>query len=762
MATVLTHPPAFALPATSGFDPTKDLKTEPAQNPLPRGTLGDMALATNVTGPADFPLTILIQPFDPNGIVGLDPGTVRVFYWDAKAGALKPVWNSGVNVELGYVWSKIRRPGIYVPIGLPRDPVFREALAAMARERLYASTDSADEMKAITQNAVSALLAVPDQDLADVRKHLAIAHVHTAQMPVPPQQLQFGRGRHVLAFALPQNVDVDEFKARLKSLDTPPGGLPEEALFMRPEIDRSLTAVSLEPDFIYLKPWPLPFPICLLLSKDWYMYHADRQHTGDAKGCSNIRSTNVGSMTLKHAVPVDATISSIPSIVKGKIYVGTGHSLYKIDLASGVVEHIFAVGSRPAYQPGIGGSPAIVDGKVYFTAVPGWVYCLDANTFALQWVTDLRNADPAHNQPVTNPHADSWSGPLVVNGKVFVGCGEGEENAFGFVYCLNASNGHVKWLFCTDKFGPGDNSPNVIPKSAVGISPLPPGFSSHADPATGVSVWSSPAYDAANNRIFVGTGNSTAGDFDPNPDVPYGSGVLSLDAHTGAFHGFFSPPASDSYRPNDTDVDVCGSPTIFTHGGKTVVAIGSKSGAVWLLDATNVNNVLARRNMLPYDAITHAPLPNVDPHAGPSENFWGVFGTPAVHFGLKRLFVGIGGYGGIGDIQTTPFMRALHWNNLNDAWATHVDTIGANHVSRYTVPRPPMYTTNEAGLSSPAVVNDVVFVSTNKPGLYALCANTGLCLWQGTGLAAGFILGPAIYDKYVVVGDGSQVNIYSL
>ena len=45
----------------------------------------------------------------------------------------------------------------------------REFLAALARERVYASTDSPDEMKAITQNAVSALLAVPDQDLADVR-----------------------------------------------------------------------------------------------------------------------------------------------------------------------------------------------------------------------------------------------------------------------------------------------------------------------------------------------------------------------------------------------------------------------------------------------------------------------------------------------------------------------------------------------------------------------------------------------------------------
>jgi len=761
MATVLTHPPAFTLPAAPDSDPTT-LKTEAAQNPQPTGTLGDMGLATNVTGPATFPLTILIQPFDPNGVVGLDPSTLRVFFWDATAGALKPVWNSGVNVESGYVWSKIQRPGIYVPIGLPRDPVMREFLAGIARERVYASTDSVDDMKAVTQNAVTALLAVPDADLADVRQHLAVAQVHSAPRPINPTQLELGKGRHVLAFALPQKATVDEFKARLKSLTTPPGGLPEEALFMRPEIDRATVAATLGPEFIFPRPWPLPFPICWILSQDWYMYHADQQHTGDAHGCSNIRSTNVGTMVLRHTVPVNATISSIPSIVQGKVYIGTGKSLYKIDIATGVVEHTFNVGTRPAYMPGIGGSPAIVGGKVYVTAIPGWVYCLDAGTLALQWVTDLRNPDRTKNQPVTNPQADCWSGPVVVNGKVYVGCGEGENGAFGFVYCLDATNGHVTWLFCTDKFGAADNLPNVIPASAAGLSPLPPGFSTNPDPPRGVSVWSSCAYDAGTNRIFVGTGNSVAGDSVPNPDTPYGSGVISLDATSGLFKGYFQPPASDSYRPNDTDVDVCGSPAIFNHAGKTVVAIGAKSGAFWLLDASNINNVLARRQLLPYDAVTHNPLPGVDPHAGPSENLWGVFGTPAVHFGLGRLFVGLGGYGGIGDIQTTPFMRALDWGSLNDAWATHVDTIGANHVSRYVVPKPPMYTTSEAGCSSPAVVNDVVLVSTDKPGLYGLCANTGLCLWQAAGLAGGFILGPAIYYKYVVVGTGSQVNIYSL
>ena len=108
-------------------------------------------------------------------------------------------------------------------------------------------------------------------------------------------------------------------------------------------------------------------------------------------------------------------------------------------------------------------------------------------------------------------------------------------------------------------------------------------------------------------------------------------------------------------------------------------------------------------------------------------------------------------------------MRAVDWNTLADAWAT----AGANP-PKYTVPVPPMYTTpGETGLSSPAVVNDVVFISTSKPALYCLDAATGACLWLAPGIGTGsYAMGPAIYGNYVVVGiggfSGGRLNIYRL
>lgn len=88
-----------------------------------------------------------------------------------------------------------------------------------------------------------------------------------------------------------------------------------------------------------------------------------------------------------------------------------------------------------------------------------------------------------------------------------------------------------------------------------------------------------------------------------------------------------------------------------------------------------------------------------------------------------------------------------------------------------------MYATpGEAGLSSPAVVNDVVFCSTSKIALYAFDANDGTLLWSdalgeqtgGFNGGYGYCLGPAIAGDHVVVGallmgrDGGVLRIYSL
>jgi outer membrane protein assembly factor BamB len=798
-----------------------EIKVSRADHPRPRLTLGDLrGLAAEVTGPEDFEPTILVHPFEPTALTGIDPTTVRVFRWDEKSGGFEPVWNSGINYTLGFTWAEITSPGTYLPLGLPRDRLLRELLRTMARERIYRTSVSRSRTFSFLRERFNLFGGERAEEFERARQFLTTLELQTGAGAYTQADIRVGRGGHALPFPLPGDATPKEFGERLAKLDVTDAGLPEEALFFTPEMSlerdgawtlspgsrplwervdlRALDDLALREDILEL------LPGLRLVGPNWWMYHHDEMHGGRASGFSEITTTTASSMILHHTVPLPdgGSVVTIPSIVDDKIYVGTyrrfgatgNEGLYRIDLHTGTVEDHFPVpllGS--VYADGIGGSPALVGGRVYFSHMPGEVYCIDAADFSqVYWQISFRVPNEEKKQPVRNPQADCFTSPLVVNGKVYVGCGEGENNALGFIYCLDATNGRVIWLFCTCQLPAIDatgavlpdvevqNNPNVIPASAAVSNPLPAwatsaGFSTGPNPLhRGASVWSSCAYDRPLNRIYAGTGNIT-GD-NGLPDDKYGSGVISLDADTGAFRGFLSPAQATSYRPDDLDVDVPAGPTVFRRGSERFVAIGSKNGSFFLLNPETMT-IVRERQLLPKDAVTGARIDSVDPHSFP-ENKWGVMGTAAVHSGLGILYVGLGGYDGIDDFRVTPFLRALNWETLDDAWTTHVDPVGSNQVSRYMTARPPLYTNpGEAGLSSPAVVNDVVFVSTSTPfrpsppspakaNLYALNAATGLCLWAAPTISTSgeypYCLGPAIYGNYVVIGAGNRIYIYVL
>jgi outer membrane protein assembly factor BamB len=801
----------YLLPAARGWAPMEKLKLEAAKNPLASGTLGDTGLAVRVKGAEEFAECILVQPVTLAKLAGLDPLTVRTFRYDERSRTLRPVWNSGINRGLGFIWARIQRAGLFVQLGLPRDRLLQELIRRMARERRLADPDLEKDTDQITRSVLKPFMELPAAALQELREYLTSVEIQTSIGGLSPIEVVMREGGHPQAFRLPGNATLDDFRRHLQELKTPPGGLPEEQLFFPPDIPRNWQPPwdvppermpwkgvdwrrmvkfdvwrLLDEDYlIQVLPW--------LISPDWWMYQHDIRHTGHASGLSDITSTTVHRMHLYKTVTLDGPVITKPSIVDGKVYIGSGlaggsgGTLHKIDLTTGAIERTTPTSGSAFYTwvSGIGGSPAVTGGRVYFTGVHGTVYCVDANTFAPIWSVSLKAENAARNQPVNNPSADSWSGPLVVNGKVYVGCGEGESaTTYGFIFCLNADTGNVLWCFCTCKFSAGgDNQPNHLPASVAAAWAAAAGFTVQPNPSqTGCAVWSSCAYDIVNRRIYVGTGNSQY-PHTSEPDDLYGSGLMSLDADTGQFRGFFQPTADDSYWPGDSDIDVPGSPTVYSLGGQRVVAFGSKNGSFFVLDAGTLAPV-ARRQLLPRAGGTGLPgdrgavIPAVVPTGGAGENSYGILGTPAIHSGLHRIFVGLGGYNGMNldaeagiDQTRTPFMRALNWDDLHDAWPT---STGADGVTRYTNTKPPMYTSLEVGLSSPAVVNDVVFVSTSPPphlggpaNLYALSVNDGHCLWTAGGLPPGaasviFALGPAIYGNFVVVGAGNTVFIYRL
>jgi outer membrane protein assembly factor BamB len=587
------------------------------------------------------------------------------------------------------------------------------------------------------------------------------------------------------------------------------------------------------------------------------MYHGDPEHTGyvsdsdltSAKVNSNANQSS--SFKTLFTLSLDGPVLSVPAITDGFVYVGlansqiaqggNGGSLHKIDIQTGKIVNSFnwnlGADARDAHSfAGMGCTPAIVNGRVYFGAFNGKLYCLDQETLKQVWVTDLRNADPAHNQPITNlgapqptpppppPPAVIWSSPVVSadGSSLYVGCGEGENpSLFSFVFCIDTATGDVKWIYCTNQFIEGQpNKPNVLPAAAVGIKPLPsPYVASDVGPIImGCSVWGAIAYDSDLNRIYCSTGNQ-APEPDEPPELPspgYSNGVLSLDAETGEFKAFYQVPAESNYRESDFDIDIGGSAVLFNwNAGKPnqqkVLGFGCKNGSFFILDADTLQ-LLKRRQLLPYMNDNKTWIPTVDPHpadqnainpsvsneesnATQGENFSGVFNTPALYPGSSdnpqtitpRLFVCMGGPNyhnaspGI-DYQSTPFMRAIDAATLDDVWpmddqdprhylnTSHMDPNINTEVGMYT-------TAGEAGLSSPAVVNDVVFCTTSKISIYAFDVRDGTLLWNddlgmqtdGYNGGYGYSLGPAIWKNYVVAGalvfgrdGGGVLKIYGL
>ncbi|MFZ6775434.1 PQQ-binding-like beta-propeller repeat protein [Undibacterium sp. Ji83W] len=555
---------------------------------------------------------------------------------------------------------------------------------------------------------------------------------------------------------------------------------------------------------------------------NWWMFHGDTAHTGEVQG-SDISRDTLDQFKLLHDIAIPGPVLSVPAIVDGYLYVGlannhelpgaNGGKFMKIELSSGTTVAHYEWPIDPAEGDthgfmGMGCTPAIWDNKVYFSAFNGKFYCLNATDLSLNWVVDLRHADPDFNQPTSNlgdvsvgVPAAGWSSPVIAatdgtnaSGLVFVGMGEGENpGCFGFIYAMDAQTGQVQWIYCTCQYEEGvPNLPNVLPPESVsGTLPAMYSIGPNNPAIRGASVWSSIAYDERLDRLYCATGNPV-----PDSALPskgFSNGILSLDASSGEFRGFSQPPAESSYRATDVDVDFGGSPTLMTINGRRIVTAGCKNGGFFRFDAATLE-LLNWRQLLPfYNDGTQ--IPTVDPHVSPNdqrmdpyvpnqesdeedqENYSGTYSTAAVHTALGRLFIGVGGNNyhnveaGI-DYRTTPFMRALDWETLEDAWA-----MDDSDPRLYIESQPPMYRTpGESGLSSPVVVNDLVFFSTSKVAVYAFDVYSGKMLWHddlgdqtgGMNGGYGYCLGPAVAGNYMVAGalvfgkQGGVLRIYGL
>ena len=222
-------------PQTEAAADAEGVKVSRAQHPAPQSTLYDLGVVVRVAGGRDLASHVVIHPIDRAALRGIDPATARFFRHDARGGAWRPAWNSGVNLELGYAWAKVREPGAYVLAGLPRDPVLKELLGAVAYSRLYEGAHSPEDAKALTDDVFALLREAPPEALYELRRRLAAVEVQTGGVRADEEVVR-GDGGAMQPFALPGGLSFEDFRKRLDEVQPLPGGFPEEALFFSPQL----------------------------------------------------------------------------------------------------------------------------------------------------------------------------------------------------------------------------------------------------------------------------------------------------------------------------------------------------------------------------------------------------------------------------------------------------------------------------------------------------------------------------------------------
>lgn len=348
------------------------------RNPAGRWSLCGLSTAFSVSGSERFEPLLVHQAVELGDLAGLRPDAVRVFRFDAEDDSFELIARSGLDRAGMRVWSQVTRPGTYVTVGAPRDRLLAESLKALGRRRAEVDAPDEEERHQLTADALTPFAKAPSDELNAARQALTAVELQTSIERFLGHDLKHDSERHLEPFTFPGGATLEAFRRQLTRLQTPPNGLPEETLSGMGATSPHGPPWPADPDT--LREWPkvrdslrarlLPLPwypwplFCWLWSEDWWMYHANAEHTGHASGCSGISSSTISHLHLDRSVGVSGAIITIPTIVGGKAYVGTmtgaaGGTLYRIDLASGGIEKTFPAPSNGGgvWQSGVCSSP---------------------------------------------------------------------------------------------------------------------------------------------------------------------------------------------------------------------------------------------------------------------------------------------------------------------------------------------------------------------------------------------------------------------
>jgi outer membrane protein assembly factor BamB len=410
------------------------------------------------------------------------------------------------------------------------------------------------------------------------------------------------------------------------------------------------------------------------------MFHADAAHTGVYAGPGPRELHRV-----KWKFATGDRVVSSPVWSGGSIYFGSDdNNVYAVDAQTGTQKWMFRTkGPVPS-------TPAVAGGVVYFGSYDGSFYALDAQTGRLKWrfatggerrfeAKGLHGMQPK-NQTVADPFDVYLSSPVVAQGAVYFGSGDGN------VYALDAASGELRWKFAT---GDVVHASPAYASGTVYFGSWDSYFYA-VDAATGKQEWRFHGGEDAEIHNQVG--------FQSSPAVVDGvvytgcrdSNVYALDQATG----------KERWRFNNSGSWVNSTPAVI--GGKVLFAT-SDSSMFHIADA-NTGKPLVKQQLKAY-----------------------VFGSPAVAGGVAYLGV-LNGTLQARDLTTGELLWEFQTeaSRQNRNWALTAERkfnspmIFTSSWREATVTALNLQNSVGPFYSSPLIVNGVLYVGSGDGYLYAL------------------------------------------
>ncbi len=285
--------------------------------------------------------------------------------------------------------------------------------------------------------------------------------------------------------------------------------------------------------------------------------------------------------------PEATSARSAPVITDDTLFVSanSGH-VFALNRETGCIKwhQYFETSLRgPLTYGTVKGAPAL-----FFSDVSLVVHALDAKSGDLLWKKKTAISDM--NMGTGGP-AVSGNTLFVPMSAIDVGAAMNPEyeccKGHGAVVALNTDTGETLW---TTHMTP-DPEPTTL--SSVGTQLYGP---------SGAPVWSTPAVDAKNGRIYIGTGENTSA-----PATDTSDAMIALDMKTGEIIWKFQATENDMFNmacsplrgsgpncpePAGPDYDFGGGLSMATlTDGREVVVGGQKSGDVHVVDAATGENL---------------------------------------------------------------------------------------------------------------------------------------------------------------------------